>query len=256
MKPRCPCNVNLNQEQLDEYTKNLPVNLDNNTVSIFWTGGFDSTFRVCQLLFDEKKKVQPIYLLCDDVDSPSTNMIDHRKNTDKELESMEKIKNYLLTKYPDIGRRLNKLLIVNKIPINFEYDKMAQIVHNKLGYFARTYTQYERMARFSKYYPGKYIEVGVDKCGTGLDRATKKYRIGKGGSCRIRDNLYGNDRCMLIFKKFRMPIVHLDKKEMYNIALKGSYEDILGMTWSCWMPINGNPCGRCEMCQKRLKIVK
>ncbi len=39
---------------------------------------------------------------------------------------------------------------------------------------------------------------------------------------------------------------------MLNIAKKGGYEDVLGMTWSCWYPVNGKPCGRCIMCHERI----
>ena len=31
-------------------------------VYVFWTGGYDSTFRICQLLIKEKVAVQPVYI--------------------------------------------------------------------------------------------------------------------------------------------------------------------------------------------------
>ena len=29
---------------------------------VFWTGGYDSTFRLCEMLVNEQKVVQPIYI--------------------------------------------------------------------------------------------------------------------------------------------------------------------------------------------------
>ena len=41
---------------------------DSHIIHVFWTGGFDSTFRICQLLIDEKRKVQPIYVNVSSID--------------------------------------------------------------------------------------------------------------------------------------------------------------------------------------------
>ena len=31
-----------------------------------------------------------------------------------------------------------------------------------------------------------------------------------------------------------------------------NYDDILNLTWSCWYPKNGKPCGNCIMCKERI----
>ena len=38
----------------------ISENFEDATVYLFWTGGYDSTYRLCELLLIEKKKVQPI----------------------------------------------------------------------------------------------------------------------------------------------------------------------------------------------------
>ena len=38
------------------------LNLDNRIHYLYWTGGYDSTYRLCEMLIVEKKKVQPIYV--------------------------------------------------------------------------------------------------------------------------------------------------------------------------------------------------
>lgn len=241
-------NQKLQTRKLFYSIKNLNLN---DTTSIFWTGGYDSTFRLCQLLIDEKKKVQPIYLNLKYMDSSQYDFISHRRNKHKELQTMKKIRNQLNLMYPYTKELLKPLLIINYIPPNEIADKKALIIHYKLGKFARPYTQYERLARFSLIYP-KPIEVGVDKCGTGLDNATRDVRIGKGENCKIKDDLKGYEMALDVFKNIRMPIVHLDKKDMYQIATRNGYATILKLTWSCWFPkSNGEACGNCEMCKKR-----
>ena len=55
------CQKYFNTEN-DKFT-NLEKEINNNKITyLFWTGGYDSTFRLCQLVFEENKTVQPIYV--------------------------------------------------------------------------------------------------------------------------------------------------------------------------------------------------
>lgn len=229
-----------------------PIQLDqlnlNNTTSLFWTGGFDSTFRLCQLLINEKKKVQPIYIACKNVDTAGKG---GRRSKLNELQAMKVIRQQLAINFPYTKSLLYPVLYVKHIRPNKDIDRKSRYIHYTLGKYSRPYTQYERMARFSSYYPNT-IEVGLENCGTGLDNATKGNRIGYGPNCRINDNLIPKYKALEIYKKFRFPIVHLTKKQMVTVAKKNGYYNILKNTWSCWFPKNGKPCGKCEMCKKRI----
>jgi 7-cyano-7-deazaguanine synthase in queuosine biosynthesis len=55
-----------------------------------------------------------------------------------------------------------------------------------------------------------------------------------------------------IFSKFRFPTLYVTKKEMMRIAEKEGFSDILSLSWSCWFPQNGKPCGQCNMCKTRI----
>ena len=48
-----------------------------------------------------------------------------------------------------------------------------------------------------------------------------------------------------------MPVIGYTKKDMYTEAAEYKYEDILNLTWSCWYPRKGKPCGKCIMCRER-----
>lgn len=221
-----------------------------NTTSLCWTGGYDSTFRLLQLLVDEKKKVQPIYFCSSDFDS--NNIYLQRKNKEKELETMHKICNKIHQQYPFTKKLLKPLLVIYYIRENPNVEHKIKYLHYQLKKFSRPHTQYERIARFSTYYPST-LEISVEKCGTGLDHATIGNRIGIGAECRIKDNLMIKYQPLDVFKKFRFPIVHLTKNDMKQIAENNGYINILKMTWSCWYPNkDGRGCGKCDMCRHRI----
>ena len=75
--------------------------IESKTIHLFWTGGFDSTFRLCQIMLDENKKVQPIYINTLSTDGYFwLGSKIKRKNVNFEKKAMNKIRNYLYKNYP------------------------------------------------------------------------------------------------------------------------------------------------------------
>lgn len=231
----------------------IPYGIDFKTIppesihQVFWTGGFDSTFRICQLLLLEDKPVQPIYIMCGNVDGSIMN----RQNTNLEIIKMKEIRDLILKNNTHLVNKFLPTHYVTQIKKNNKVTKKFNEIHQKLGYFSRDINQYERMARYSLEYPYT-IEVGLENCGTGLDEATKKFRIGYGQDCKIDSNLTPRYSNLDIFKNLRFPIVHLTKDEMKEISIRNNFYHILKNSWSCWFPINGMPCGKCNMCKERI----
>jgi 7-cyano-7-deazaguanine synthase in queuosine biosynthesis len=227
-----------------------PPYIDENTIHVFWTGGYDSTFRICQLLIDKGKKVQPIYITYQYIDD--TKYGTQRNNRDNEIQTMDTIRSLINTKFPHIKYKLFPTMYINSIEDNSQITNSMYIMHYRHGKFTRPITQYERLSRFSYYYPFP-IDVSVEKCGTGMDDATKNLRVDEGtDDCRIPTNLGDDLKSFKILNNLRFPIVHLTKHQMEEIAKKGQYNDILKLTWSCWFPKNGSPCGKCDMCAHRI----
>lgn len=240
-----------------EYLK--PIESD--TIHLFWTGGYDSTFRLCQIMLDEKKKVQPIYIntLCTDGYFLLGTKI-KRKNINFEKKAMNKIRNYLYKNYPICKKLLLKTIYVTKINEDSNYNIamknlyfkkfgiLAPLLNQSFGYFSRPYNQYTTLSHFSKNY--KYpIEIGIEKSNTGFSFFSQKYIIGKGHYCKFKKNKPNN---LKIFDKIRFPIIHLTKNDMLIISKKNKYDNVLKLTWSCWFPKNGKPCGNCDMCIHRI----
>lgn len=103
---------------------------------ILWTSGWDSTYRVLDLVLNKKRIIQPYYVM--DMDRVSTKI---------EIETMEKIKQMIIEKDPNAKERIKSTIFVNinDIPSNEEFTKhyktLANISH--LG------GQYDWLARFA-----------------------------------------------------------------------------------------------------------
>jgi hypothetical protein len=241
----------------DETIPNMNYNVHNekDVHYLFWTGGYDSTFRLCQLLLVEDKPVRPIYLMCGNVDdSDDWLTMVSRKNVSTEITTMKDIRTELLQNNTHLANKLLPTFYVVSIKKNLETTAKFKRLHKYLKYFSRDINQYERMARFSKEFKFP-IEVGLENCGTGLDEATKGKRVGQGSSCQLMNNLPLKYQDLEIFRDFRFPICHLTKEEMKTISLNNNFYYLLVMTFSCWYPDkDGNACGKCQMCKKRIII--
>lgn len=246
---------------------------------IFWTGGFDSTFLLIQALVINGEPVQPIYIKCGNLDEKFG--ISGRNNQEYEIKTMKLIRNKILEDFPFCKPMFLPTLYVYAVQKDNQITKKFKYIHDKFNYFSRDINQYERMARFSYYY-GYPVEVGLEKCGTGLDEATNGLRINEGSrNCKVvsleqlkkinvSDSNY-NDvikhqinkkiwknkldyNCFDIFKNFRYPIVHLSKKDCKQISMNQKKYYLLQLTWTCWHPTNtGNQCGECPQCLSRIE---
>tara|TARA_B100001093_G_scaffold519946_1_gene611612 strand:+ start:2922 stop:3782 length:861 start_codon:yes stop_codon:yes gene_type:complete len=229
---------------------NYKMNQPDKVIHLFWTGGYDSTFRLCQILLLEDKAVQPIYIMCGNTDSDS--VLIQRKNQNKELQTMKKIRQKIIKDFPYLAIKFLPTHYVINLKKNSTISNTFKDLHYRFHFFPRPGNQYERMARFASDYPYP-IEVGVEKCHIGLDEATQKHRTGKGHQCQLVQHLPHRYLGLEIFRSFRFPIVHLTKEEMKMNAIKNNFYYLLKMSWSCWYPsYDGKPCLKCPMCQENI----
>ncbi len=49
-------------------------------------------------------------------------------------------------------------------------------------------------------------------------------------------------------KKIHRPLRHLWKKDLVTELLDNLPREIVDLTWSCWFPVNGEPCNKCGSC--------
>lgn len=220
-----------------------------NIVYLFWTGGYDSTFRLCQALIDENKIVQPIYI-SDIIDNLPQNTT-RRMNKKNEYDAMNKVIKTLHSKYPYIKNSLRPLMDIKKINIDNNIAHHMKILKSQ-GRVRRAVCQYGAMSQVTKNM-GKNIEICVEnEPGSMLNKTMKGQMKCNGKVCYLKDNLEKNNKSLEIFRRFVFSTIKYTKEDMLEIAKEGGYEDILKLTWSCWYPRNGKPCGRCIMCRERI----
>jgi Predicted PP-loop superfamily ATPase len=206
---------------------------------LFWTGGWDSTFRLLQLLLDEQKAVQTYYLL----DSS-------RASCPKEIETILTIKKRLHTDYPHTQQLLlpTQFHEIASIPPNPEITQAFHEILKKkhLG------TQYEFLARFCAERGLKDVELSI------VDDGAFHLFIpdlnGTNGTTPAAENEALSSDLQKIFRFFTFPLIHRSKTEIQRIAEQRGWMDFMRLTWFCHNPILGKfPCGQCRPCQIALE---
>lgn len=197
-------------------------------IDLFWSGGWDSTFRLLQILLIEKKKVQPHY------------MVWGGDTLGETINAMQKIRSKLFSDYPEVKKLL--------LPINFfdaqslESNEEIISAFNTLEENRRIGIQHAKLALFCAQNNYDYIEQGTEK-DSHSHQLLKRYLT---GYCIDKDkspkSIYD------LFKYFRFPLVEYEKKDMDDIAIANGWEDIMSLTWFCRRPKNGRPCGFCGNC--------
>lgn len=205
---------------------NLPMNkLKRTHINLLWTGGLDSTFRLCELSRN-KVDVQCYYIL-----DPT------RKSAKYELRAMELILS-LLRNHPETMAKIYDIK-----PIEFETikpDKKIQDSHSFFVSWNKLGSQYDYLARFAKQNNIK-LEVGLE--GSARGKATN---VLKEFGNLIKDS-YTDDpeqwaeyyridpqkaspECVDIFENIRMPahLFAIEKADEVDIMSKwGGYTNRL-----------------------------
>ncbi|MBN1386932.1 MAG: hypothetical protein JW965_00710 [Bacteroidales bacterium] len=185
-------------------------------VNVFWTGGFDSTFRLIQLLTTTPSQVQPHYI------------VRHEDSTGIEIATMIRIRRAIVRRYPDVRSRFLPTIYINEdlIPRHEDIDEKINDLQ-KLGKVAE---QYQIMSNYCREFIPDKIEVAL----TSISGEKAFF------------NHFKNSEA---FRNFEYPIVGLTKKDMLKIAKMNKWEELLYMTSFCRRPrIKIKPCGTCGPC--------
>ncbi len=208
---------------------------DKKVVEILWTGGYDSTFRVVMLSrFDIV--IQPYYIS------------DKRESEKYELEAIKKITD-ILTADSNTKCEFRPICIIDvsqrkEIPeITDTYRRIL-----KTDFIGR---QYDFLACFATEHKG--IELSVHEDDKAILLINKYGKLNK-----VTDDTYGDYYVLdeqntrkdiyTLFKDFHFPLVYYTKLQMKDYYIKNGYKDVMDLTWFCYTPVNGKPCGTCNPC--------
>ena len=183
-------------------------------VHLLWTGGWDSTFRLLELLFEERRIVQPHYVMRSEQCSGT------------EIDTMVKIRRHLTRNHPEQRKLLQPLIIKDDISIK-PNQKIAE-EFEKLNKEIKINEQYLILARYCVQKKISEAELSII--------ALEKDIINSG-----------------FFGTFTFPLLDMTKKEMLLKAKQNGWMEIMKMTSFCRRPKNGRPCGLCGPCTDALE---
>ncbi len=208
-------------------------------ISILWTGGWDSTYRVVELS-RQKVTIQPIYIL-----DPK------RESANYELGgAIKTITEMLLQRNETLAEFLPiKVINVGEIQPNEEITATAKQLKNEFGLGE----QHDWTARVALQYPG--IEMCIEKAIKGY--MPIRETINKYGKLKMSAHGYVVDReqstqtLVNILGNITLPIFDTTETEMLQNIKKWHYEDVMAHIWFCHRPIKGKPCGLCSPCHTK-----
>lgn len=207
-------------------------------VKLLWTGGWDSTFRLLQLLLIENKVVKPYYFI-----DPN------RKSLTFEIRAMREIKDRLYKKYPEVRNRLLPTYICEIFDIkeNPATTEHFQVIKEKYAFGV----QYDWLARFAAEHDFFDLELSWEKY---VIETPRRRALMPQVNPSKYSNICLDPSVYEVFKYFRFPIFEVTKHEMITIAEQEGFYDLMELTWSCHLPSRrGIACGRCTPCLDIMK---
>ena len=200
-------------------------------VSVLWTGGWDSTFRVLDLLHNTDYVVQPYYLI-----------YLGRQSTYHELATV----NRLMDDLSHFGARLRKPWIQLADRYKYAEEPYAGALKTVL----KTHhlgTQYLCLAQFRDAVDCSDIELCVvaDDCASECMRGYEHFD--SDGVATVAIDAPAPIRILL--GGFRFPLLRLKKDQLFQSAERQGFLPLLEKSWFCHQPIEGAPCGHCAPCR-------
>jgi hypothetical protein len=211
-------------------------------VNMFWTGGWDSTFRLLQAILLEKREVQPYYI------------IDHlRQSAGLEVYTMEVIRESILKNYPGLESYLHPTFYHNQEHI--EPDEIVTDAWNRLNTHFHVGSQYEWLQRFSRQFDLNSIDVALFKDPNGSKSPLfRQWYNAFINHQPLPDSPYQKEiteDLSTLFEGFNFPVMSLKKTEMLEIAREKNWMPFMKHTRFCHRPkVHISPCGICKPCRQ------
>ncbi|MCM1139808.1 MAG: hypothetical protein NC453_14670 [Muribaculum sp.] len=223
------------------------------TINVLWTGGLDSTFRVCELS-RIPVIIQPYYMIDE-----------HRTGSHYELKAIKDITK-MLESFPTTKAKIQNVITIKKTDI-----EISDSIHKSYQYLQEKYllgSQYEYFAGWTNKI-GIDLEVGIEssprsKAHNALSNEslliTERYVSSNksndydwGGYLKI-DPSKSNPEIVDIFKNLRLPqnLFNIEKLEEVRLLKQWGMEACMKKTWFCHAPVMGLPCGHCNPCKDAL----
>lgn len=205
---------------------------DAGLTNLLWTGGWDSTFRLLDLLHSTRRSIQPYYLVY--LGRPSAML---------EMRTMNRILDAVETRDDWRGRVRHPILyFADRYKYATEPDASA------LAQIRRTWalgSQYLCLAQFRDAEGVQDLEMGVQ---SSLFDAFRGYVPERDGDEPRRLSSQAPEELRVLFHSFQFPILWTSKQEMREVARRKGFLDLLELSWFCHHPVEEQACGLCNPC--------
>ena len=211
-------------------------------VDLLWTGGWDSTFRVLDIVHRSNAIVQPWYVV-DPI----------RRSAKHEVRTMEDIRARLEAQRPDLASRVLPTVLYPRadIPEMPEVTAHWQAIRAR-GHIGR---QYDWLSRLARHEGLTRLEIGIQGApdsGWAFTLAENARRVETpyGPVLELIDEPSPPE--LELFRPFVFPLVSTVKLEMKAEAERAGFAELLHYTWFCSDPRRDRICGRCHPCRQAL----
>ena len=208
---------------------------------VMWTSGWDSTYRVADLVLVHGRTVQPWYVVDPD-----------RRTAHTELDHIRRIRARLAAIDPSTVNRLRPTAVRRVSDIR--PDPAFAAATQRVG--AR-----EPLTPQQQFLPLLVRQEGVGRmelCSTADDHMADAF-----ATSRVRRNsapapddwwfldAAGDDAdALAVWGGYALPVLHVTKLEMAEAAGRAGFADVMELTWFCrWPTAFGHACGQCVPCQ-------
>lgn len=204
---------------------------------VLWTAGWDSTYRVCDLVLRYGRTVQPYYL--HDPGRPSART---------ELAATATLRAAIIAKDPAAVDRLLPLVLHSVLEV--QRDDAITVRLQRLRQRASLGDQYDWLARFAAQHQLDGLELSIhadDKAHLFLEDRVQLEGHGADRGYRLVRPPAEPD--LALFERFRFPVFDLTKLQMAEYAATHGFGDVMEGTWFCHVPmLRRTPCGYCAPC--------
>lgn len=205
--------------------------------NILWTGGWDSTFRVLDLVLNKKEVVRPYYVLDE-----------RRGSTKMEIITMEKIKGMIAKIDESFSENILETVTIDRN--NIPKDENITNAYIKLTEQSHLGDQYDWLARYTNGMGINDLELCVHRDDTveGFIKNDVEL-IEKDGDRYYKLVKDPSQPELDIFSHYHYPLFDMTKLDMEKNAKESGFDHIMEVTWFCHSPLNGKPCGMCNPCK-------
>lgn len=204
-------------------------------VKLLWTGGWDSTYRLLDLVVVQGRCVQPYHVAL------------QRSSAARELHSMRAIREHLFERHPKV-----RSLLLDTIILEPQEDHELHQAYLEL-----------RALSGPKPPGGQLYWLAATAKGNGLDAVELGLHAERGAPWYelLRCNLEEIDGIprlstassvpeLAVFRPFAFPLLDLTKEQMAQRSEDFGFSPILELSWFCYTPDRlGRPCGMCPPCR-------